>query len=325
LIQKAEDYYGEERLLKAADMLRKVKEQETMFTDLHITILKWAELVESGMEDLLLDPEQDESPWIKQKENHGHRDFLIFYQVTDQNQLIARIDCAIESSLLVPMLSVFNESELYASWMPSWEKPIRLGVTRSIKLREEGRGKQLIHVTTALTWPFCDRDLIMRVMAVDVIEGDDDNHKSCIAIQALSQTPEDDPIVPEPTRNVVHLDFASFFLVRACPPDHPCLTRSRHQNTEHEPKVLVSCSLEVDPHIGVVPRSVQNFVTRTALGRLWSTTLQVAEDVRDGKRPMHKQAIDAKRELYDWVEERVGVMIEKLGKEKSAPAKTLVE
>lgn len=314
LLQKAEEFYGEERLLKAAEVLKQVKDQENLFTDRHKMILRWAELVERGIEEMLQDPEKDGSPWTKQKETHGHRDFLIFYQVTKENQLIARIDCAIESSLLVPLLSVFNESELFSSWMPSWKQPIKLGITLSEKLKEEGRGKQIVHVRTALTWPFSDRDLTMRVMAVDAIE---DDH-GCIAIQALNQTSEDDPVIPKATKDTVQLDFDNFMLIRACPSDHPCVTRSKHHNDrDQEPLILLSTSMKVDPHVTAVPQSIQNFFTRTVLGRLWLSTLHVAEDVRNGKRPMHKKAIDAKRELYDWIEERAAVMINNLEKEST--------
>ena len=312
LLRRAEAFHGEERLLKAAEVLKQVKDQDNKFTDHHRMILRWAELVESGMENLLQDPEQDGSPWIKQREQHGHRDFLVFYQLSNNNQLIARIDCAFESSLLVPLLSVFHESDLYSSWMPSWKRPIKLGVSKSEKLKEEGRGKQIIHVTTSLMWPFCDRDVVMRVMAVDAIE---DDH-GCIAIQALSQTSDDDPVIPEATKNAVRLDFSNFLLIRACPSDHPCVVRSKHHGEkDHEPLILLSMTMEVDPHIKAVPQSAQNFITRTVLGRMWLSLLHVAEDVRDGKRPMHKEAIDAKRGLYDWIEERASVMIDNLGKE----------
>ena len=307
LLRRAEEFYSEERLLKAAKLLKQVKD-ESLFTYRHKMILRWSELVEDGIQKMLQDPEQDGSPWKKQKEQHGHRDFLIFYQVTNENKLIARIDCAFETSLLVPLLSVFNESDLYASWMPSWQKPIKLGVTKSEKLKEQGRGNQIIYVKTALTWPLADRDLTMQVMAVDAIE---DDH-GCIAIQGLSQTSDDDPVIPEATTKAVQLDFSNFMLIRACPSDHPCVTRSKIHGKDHEPLILLSMSLEVDPHIGVVPQSLQNFVTRTVLGRMWLTLLHVAEDVRDGKRPMHKEAIDAKRDLYDWIEERTGVMIKNL-------------
>jgi hypothetical protein len=311
LIKRAEEFYGEERMLKAAEVLKQVKDQENLFTDRHKMIIRWAGLVEIGIEEMLQDPEKDGSPWTKQKEKHGNRDFLIFYQVTEENQLIARIDCAIESSLLVPLLSVFNETELFSSWMPSWKKPIKLGVTLSEKLKEEGRGKQIVHVRTALGWPLKERDLIMRVMAVDAIE---DDH-GCIAIQALNQTSEDDPVIPVATKDTVQMDFDDFMMIRACPSDHPCLTRSKHQNDrDKEPQILLSCSMKVDPHVNAVPKAIQNFCARTVVGRMWSSTLHVAEDVRDGKRPMHKKAIDAKRELYDWIDERAAVMINNLEK-----------
>lgn len=311
LLRRAEVFYGEERLLKAAEVLKQVKDQDNKFTDHHRMILRWAELVESGMENLLQDPEQDGSPWIKQREQHGHRDFLVFYQLTENNQLASRIDCAFESSLLIPLLSVFNESDLFTSFMPSWERPIKIGLSKSEKLKDEGRGKQIIHQTTSLTWPFCDRDLFARVMVVDAIE---DDH-GCIAIQLLSQTSDDDPVIPEPTKNAVQVDCSSFILIRACPPDHPCVVQSKHHgDKDNEPLILLGMTMEVDPHIQAVPQSVQNFVMRTVLGQMWFSVLQVAEDVRDGKRPMHKEAIDAKPELYNWIEERASVMIDNLGK-----------
>jgi hypothetical protein len=45
---------------------------------------------------------------------------------------------------------------------------------------------------------------------------------------------------------------------------------------------------------------------------MWGSLLQVAEDVRGGKRPELKERITKNRILYDWVETRVGVMLEKI-------------
>jgi hypothetical protein len=71
--------------------------------------------------------------------------------------------------------------------------------------------------------------------------------------------------------------------------------------------------MKANPHVKAVPLSIQNFVTRTVIGRFWSSLLQVAEDVRDSdKRQLHKEAIAAKRELYDWIDQRVQVMLEKM-------------
>ena len=57
----------------------------------------------------------------------------------------------------------------------------------------------------------------------------------------------------------------------------------------------------------------------TTLARPFSQFLRVAEEVRDGRRPLHADAISKKRgELYDWVEERAGVMLESLGSSDKA-------
>lgn len=94
-LQRAEELYEQKRLLEAAKFLERVSSvgRENLFTDLHRMILRWANIVEKGMEDLLQNPEQDNNcSWIKQRETHGDRDFLVFYQLTNENQLIARID-----------------------------------------------------------------------------------------------------------------------------------------------------------------------------------------------------------------------------------------
>jgi hypothetical protein len=213
---------------------------------------------------------------------------------------------------------VFNESDLYSSWMPSFKRPIKVGVSKSQKLKEDGRGNQIIQVITSLAWPLYDRDLIMQVMAVDAIEDNcnNDSDGGCIAIQALSQTTNDDPVIHAVDKNAVRIAFSSSMLIRACPPDHPCVVRSKHHHGDNddEPLILLSMMMEVDPKVRAVPQSIQNFITRTFLGRMWLALLHVAEDVRDGKRPAHKEKIESNRELYDWIEKRVGVMIHNMQK-----------
>lgn len=44
--------------------------------------------------------------------------------------------------------------------------------------------------------------------------------------------------------------------------------------------------------------------------------LFVAEGVRDGKRPKHMEAIEAKPEFYRWVERRATFMLQKMKKEQ---------
>jgi hypothetical protein len=76
-----------------------------------------------------------------------------------------------------------------------------------------------------------------------------------------------------------------------------------------EDLVLVTFSFSIDPKLRI-PQTLINFFVRTAIGHLWGMFLRVAEDVKDGNRPAHSEAIESKREaLYDWVLERTAVML----------------
>lgn len=136
LLKKAEETAGIERYPEAAALLKQVSDS-TLLTDYHKHVLEIAERAESMKKELF--QEFQEGGWHKQSEIHGHRDTCIYYKVGEDASLVARIETLIESSLLNPLLSVFNESDLYQSWMPSFKMP-RLGVQLSEKMQESGRG-----------------------------------------------------------------------------------------------------------------------------------------------------------------------------------------
>ena len=310
LIKQAEEMQSNERLFVAAKLLRRVQNQ-SLLTDKHHGMIRWADAAEIGMKNLQKSPEEEEY-WKKQSESHGHRDFLVYYHVTHDHQLTCRIDSAIESSLLIPILSVFNESELYKTWMPSWEKPIKLGIDDTKKLKESGRGNQIIQVTVNMAWPFATRETIQHAMAIDSID-----EEGLLVVHVMSETADDDPAIPEPLPGVVRIDFDCTILIGGCRDDHPCLAKSKHKYPQDEELILISLSSCVDPHVMGVPVKLINLVTRTAFGRMWSAMLQVAEDVRDGKRPQYQDAIASKRELYDFVENRIQLMFEKVNQQKT--------
>jgi hypothetical protein len=306
LIAQAEAEQKEERYLVAADLLKRVKDT-TLLQDKHRQWMIWAEKTRAGMKDLLESPEGEDSPWIKQSETHGNRDFLVYYQVNDLNQLCSRIDCAIESSLLEPLIAVLNESDLYQTWMPSWKRPVKLGVHRTKMLKEMGRGNQIIQVTVNMAWPFATRETVQHAVAVDVID-----QENAIAVTVFTETPRDNPCIPEPEKGVVRIDFDCSMVIRACPADHVCLAKSKHKYPADESLILVSLKNFVDAHVKGVPVSMINFMTRTALGSMWGALLGVAEGIRDGKRPLHAEAVASKRELYDWVGARLTIMLAKV-------------
>jgi hypothetical protein len=77
----------------------------------------------------------------------------------------------------------------------------------------------------------------------------------------------------------------------------------------------------LDAHIANVPMSLINFVTRTVIGHIWAMLLQVAQDIREGRRPQHAQVIADKPDFYRWVETRVQVMLDQLQEESALDAK----
>ena len=51
---------------------------------------------------------------------------------------------------------------------------------------------------------------------------------------------------------------------------------------------------------------------------MWAKFLKVAEEIRSGDRPLHAEAIAAKREeIYNWVDKRIEDMFEHLKKNGS--------
>ena len=322
LIAQAEHEYEEDRLLAAARLLRQVQD-ESLLKDVHQRMLSTANDCEAFVHSITSSVDHgdgnDDSPseWKKQGESHGRHDSVIYYKMGgDQgNCLTARVETPIPSSLLVPLLSVLNECELYREWLPSFEKP-RLGVTKSEKLSQTGRVSQVLAVAMDSPWPLATREVIIGAVAFDDIDA-----KGHIGVRLKglhTGSSETDVEIPAPEGGAVRVDFDGGFLFRKCPEDHPALSTKHRDNSDEaevssdEHMLLVSFLMYVDSKINFLPQSLINFVVRTVIGRMWEKFLTVAEDVKAGRRPKHAEAIAAKREsLYDWVEQRVESLFEK--------------
>jgi hypothetical protein len=309
-IARAEDKSKETRYLEAAKLLREVQD-ESLLKAKHRRIMEVSDVMEQVLHNEL-SAYPEESEWTKQGESHSEYDFIIHYKVDKNNSLTMRIDLVVESSLLVPILSVFNESELYKTWMPSWKHP-KVGLRRSDKLHEMGRGNQIIMVTVDMPFPLATREVVQHALAIDSI---DDN--ATILIRCHSIEPgeynngSDETTIPEPEKGIVRIDFDCGMALRACPDDHPALKNSKKHYPEDEPKILLSIKQQIDAKILFVPLRMINFFTRHVIKQMVINLVEVASEVRSGKRTDHKEAIEQKPELYAWVEERVKVMCSNL-------------
>mmetsp|Transcript_31491 Transcript_31491/g.76274 ORF Transcript_31491/g.76274 Transcript_31491/m.76274 type:complete len:494 (-) Transcript_31491:69-1550(-) len=354
IMHVVDGHIREERLLEAARLLHQIEQQQQIddegnddeedndddgsrryvLTDAHRRLLHTADVIEHSVQEMLSSPDDDgggrgeedeagnnsQKGWTKQGESHGDHDFTIYYKVDTSDSGSAKLTCRIESpipqSLLVPLLSILNESDLYHTWIPSWQRPFRLGIDSSKQLLHDTRGHQIIQVLCNVPWPLSKREALFDVQAVDDIAS-----RGFIIAKMRTVTEEmaklDLPstfTVPDVTPGTERAEFDGSVLFRACPVDHPCYesarNKTRQEEDEEEDLVLVQFSMFFDAHMTMVPQSMINFITRSAIGVVWSMLLNVAEQVRDGTRREHCDVIARKADFYEWVVQRVGVLLE---------------
>ena len=188
-------------------------------------------------------------PWLVQGEHMGKRDVSVYYRTDKKtgSKLNARVESPIDAEMLVPFLSVLNESELYASWLPNWTVP-RFRIRRSEKLKQTGRVSQVVVVTIDLPWPFSAREAVLDACGVDDIDASGD---ICVLVRALGE--DDDASESDAARSpatieipsvdeadVVRIGFEGGFLFRALPEDWDAdkkaarAARKNHAENENE-------------------------------------------------------------------------------------------
>lgn len=306
----------DDKLLLAGHLLHGIGEE--LLQPVHRDILRESAKFNTLLQESAASLDRhDGGGWVKQGEHTGRQNFSMHYKLAD-GELSCRLESIVLADLVVPFLSVLNESELYSTWLPDWRVP-RIRVVKSEKLRQSGRCGQIVDVETEIPWPLDKRQVILKAVACDNIDRypevdyttdclGQNGGKILIRIQSIDgpTNSEEEVDVPPAKKGVVRMKVEGGFTIRKCPSNHPLVKQPR----QSEGLVLLTFTFCVDPHLAVLPKSLLNFFLRTAMGRMWSMFLDVAEDVRDEKRPAHNEAIAKKREaLYDWVEERTRVML----------------
>jgi len=203
-----------------------------------------------------------------------------------------RLETPIHGTLLVPLISVLNESQLYYTWLPSWRlPPIKFGIRPVLKLKQIGRCSQVLIITFDPPWPLCPRELILQATAADDI---DDNGDIVIKLDSLNEG-DLDGLVPPVDENTIRLHFNGGFLLRK----HP-----------HDPKFIL---LQFYGHIQgsfSAPLWFIHFLVKTVVVTCWEMLLNITEEVKNGKREKHATVIQEKwDDLYHWVETRAADML----------------
>jgi len=324
------NHFRDDRLLQSARLLRKYclddddyekkkknddnddnRKEEAEKAKLVEYVLQKAKQSETFMAMLREDAEKDES-WETQKSllsTSSSRDQTKIYYKTIENdtKLILRVDQSIKREMLVPVLATLNESQLYASWLPSWTMP-KLKFSRTEKLDQRGRCSQLLLVTVECPWPFSTREVVLDALAFDDID-----ESGVVAVLLNSCDCDDDERVPPIDHKYgqcTRVDFHGGFLFRAIPSEGEAWKNAREK---HEDEMIVSFIFNIDPKISYVPVSIIQFVTRTVIGTLWGMFMKIASKVKNGEMKDHAEAIQSKRlVLYDWVDERVQSMFARI-------------
>ena len=298
----------------------KEKEKEKEKERLVAYVLQKAKQSESFMDMLREDAEKDAS-WETQKSlsfsltsssftssQKSREQTKIYYKtIENDTKLIVRVDQSIKRDMLVPVLATLNESQLYASWLPSWTMP-KLKFSRTEKLDQRGRCSQLLLVTVECPWPFSTREVVLDALAFDDID-----ESGVVAVLLNSCDCEDDervPAIDHKFGQCTRVDFHGGFLFRAIPSEGDAWKKAREI---HGDEMIVSFIFNIDPKISYVPVSIIQFVTRTVIGTLWAMFMKIANKVKNGEMKEHAKAIESKRlVLYDWVDERVKIMFARI-------------
>ena len=288
-LAQAKEHFKRDQVLVAARLLNHVTtvpDEDILFVK---EVQQKAKLLNHVIADLLSDPEHqtteqeedgnEHDKWIKGGESHdGHRDTVMYYKLSEDLKLTGRLETPIESSLLVPLLSVLIETDLFMTWLPRWTIP-RIGLSSVNKLGQLGRTEQIIQFISEVPWPFTARDVILKTCATDDIDDitEDPNTTGTIAISLLSvrddqvhkstlfnphyQAEKDVIDIPPIAEGMKRAEFNGGLLIRKCPEDHVALRHSTIHYPPDEHLILVGFSMRIDGKISpLFPTSVINFV-----------------------------------------------------------------
>lgn len=304
LFTKAEMLYSQDKLSEMKQVLKSI--EPDLLESKHHQWIDRANEADALSKDLLSQAD-DGGNWIDNGISKGKFPTRILYRLEEgetKTELRARCETPIKKELLESFLSVLNETELYETWLPSFRVP-RFQVAECKKLKQVSRVSQILLVRLDLPWPMSSRELVLSAAAFDEI--DTEGH---IGIKLKTIDTGDDECVPEVTPDATRVDIDGGFLFTACPKDHPTLPFLDKNGDDDDEMVLVTFSACLDPKMKMVPQSFLNFMVKVALGQCWKILLQIAQDVNDGKRPDHANAIERKKEeLYDYVNSRVTQML----------------
>ena len=222
IILLAHERYKNSKILEAYRLLQTVKDKSLLTGAKEQEICNVAIECQNAISDLIEEPDHTApgSVWKKQGESHGEYDTTIFYKVENKH-LTCRLVTPIQSKLLIPLISVLNESNLYSDWIPSWTIPFTMGIRTSNQHAKIGALDQIVHLVASVPWPFLPREVYIQTMVIDEI---DEHNYFAVRLftvyesdESTSSTIDSDgnPVtIPAPSSTTQRFDFSGVLLFR---------------------------------------------------------------------------------------------------------------
>jgi hypothetical protein len=224
IIALAHERYRNNKILEAYRLLQNVKDKSLLAGAKEQEICNVATECQIAIADLIEEPDHTTpgSIWKKQGESHGEYDTTIFYKVENKH-LTCRLVTPIQSNLLIPLLSVLNESDLYSDWIPSWTIPFTIGIRTSNQYTKIGALDQIVHLIANVPWPFLPREVYIQSMVIDEI---DEHNYFAVRLFTVNESDDGDSSniiidgngsrvsIPTPLPTVQRFDFNGVLLFR---------------------------------------------------------------------------------------------------------------
>ena len=303
---------GEEcRLLCAASLIEDI---DPKYYELeHYNIMRDVGKIKAVLRDCASSVTSEDDEWTKQVEQHGKHEFSVYTKMDEaSNKFSYRLETPIEASMLIPILSVFNETELFITWFPRYKFP-KYQMTKSEKLVQLGRASQIVHLQTENQWPVPRRELLLKAVSCVNLQEDEESRSDAslnapnrIVVSIQSLDTENDgqhglKISPSAAGKRVAVDAGLVF----------------EASPEADSGILFTWTFSMTiTKKFALPLNFFKFLLKFAMPRVWVMLLRVAEEIKDGKRPAHIDAIQRKRgEFYDWMEECVSSLLGRKSKD----------
>lgn len=221
------------------------------------------------------------------------------------------MELLIERSLVLPLLAVLNEVDLYNTWLPKWGKPTRLEFVRTNTLRRSGMTIQ--DCTIRVAAPLATVETYLRVEGVDDTVA---NREVTLTLNHL-EVGDQEGLVPPHEEGVNRVKINAVVLYRKAPKDEELKAKALRGKKLKEDEDFVKISIVVEYGNentmlkgGFVIRKLATFVLKIVAGMMVNRMFSLAEEVRDHKRPEYEKAMAEKPETYDWIRERISGILD---------------